>query len=602
MTGKFGVLCCKNLAREMAAVVAAGEFPDLVTGTFCIGCGGKRVRWGAGIEGPFLKMQKACDRICILRCGGGIELPALPGPVPVVMAPDIMRGVLLPEPLFDACVREGALMVVPGILSRWKEHVEALGFPGGAPGEFFNDSVRKIVLIDTGVDPESSRLLAALGEELRIPTERISIGIEPLRRYIDLEYLEWSLDAARRTSRDTVAAANRRSADYAMTIDILGRITELQSEETVVEEMLNLFTILFGPARIGFAPVVEGEVGEIVSRPPGYYEVVKPGGGLFAEGGRSPGRYGSDGFSIEVRHKDSSLGVLLLEGVPVPERIDEYLEISRFVAEVCGLAIVNARTYRKLQEAVEERDAEIEERVRAEKALREANKKLNTLSSITRHDILNQLAGLLGYLEITQMDLDAGRLPADPTLVRYVANELQAARTIQRQVEFTRFYQDIGVMEAGWHDVGALVRQVARELPLSEVTVDVGVAGLLIYADPLIGRVFYNLMENSIRHGGSISRLSFSSSGAPGGLVIVYTDDGGGIPAADKEKIFRKGFGKNTGLGLFLTREILAITGITIRETGVEGEGVRFEIFVPEGEYRSMGEDGTEPGVRKSHE
>jgi len=286
----------------------------------------------------------------------------------------------------------------------------------------------------------------------------------------------------------------------------------------------------------------------------------------------------------------------------VPERIDEYLEISRFVAEVCGLAIVNARTYRKLQEAVEERDAEIEERVRAEKALREANKKLNTLSSITRHDILNQLAGLLGYLEITQMDLDAGRLPADPTLVRYVANELQAARTIQRQVEFTRFYQDIGVMEAGWHDVGALVRQVARELPLSEVTVDVGVAGLLIYADPLIGRVFYNLMENSIRHGGSISRLSFSSSGAPGGLVIVYTDDGGGIPAADKEKIFRKGFGKNTGLGLFLTREILAITGITIRETGVEGEGVRFEIFVPEGEYRSMGEDGTEPGVRKSHE
>jgi signal transduction histidine kinase len=586
MTKKFGILCCESLVRELAAVVAAGEFRGVLTRTFCIGCGGKRVGWGDGLEAPFIEIRETCDRICILRCGEGVNPPALPGPGPVVVAPDLMRGILIPEPLFDAHVREGALMVVPGILSRWKEHVAALGFSGGVPEGFFFESVKKIVLIDTGVDPESPRLLAEIGEELRIPTERIPVGIEPLRRYIGLQYLQWRLDSEKKNSRDSIASANRRAADYAMTIDILGRIAALQSEETVVEEMLDLFTILFGPARIGFAPIVEGKTGRAVSRPPGYYDLPEHGGRFFAEEGRSAGRHGEDGFSIEVRHEDSCLGVLLLEGIALPERIDDYLDISRFVAEVCGLAIDNARTYRRLQEVVEERDREIGERMRAEKALREANRKLNTLSSITRHDILNQLAALLGYLEITQMDLAAGRLPADPTLVRYVANELQAARTIQRQVEFTRFYQDIGVKEAEWHDVETLIRQAAEELPLSGVRVDVGVAGLRVYADPLIGKVFYNLMENSVRHGGSISRLSFSSTGAPGGLVLVYTDDGGGIPAAEKEKIFRKGFGKNTGLGLFLTREILAITGITIRETGVEGEGARFEIFVPEGEYR----------------
>jgi len=42
------------------------------------------------------------------------------------------------------------------------------------------------------------------------------------------------------------------------------------------------------------------------------------------------------------------------------------------------------------------------------------------------------------------------------------------------------------------------------------------------------------------------------------------------------------GFGKNTGFGLFLSREILALNGITIRETGVFGRGARFEIAVPE--------------------
>ncbi|MCT8337537.1 hypothetical protein FKB36_08580 [Methanoculleus sp. Afa-1] len=587
MMKKFGVLCCENLGREVAAIAAPGEFPDVVAETFSLACCGRRVPWGDDIEVPFLNLRETCDRICILGCG--IEPPALPGPAPAVLVPDLMREVLLPEPLFDACVRERALMLVPGMLSRWKEDAAAPGFVGEATEAIRCGSVRKIVLVDTGVDPESPRLLAAAGEEFGVPTERIFVGIEPLRRYIEIQYLQWRLDAERKVFRDSSAVVNRRSADYAMTIDILGRIAAIQSEGTVVEEMLNLFTILFGPARIAFVLVDEGKTGRIVSRPPGYYDIPEHRERFFTERGWSPGRHGEDGFLIEIRHEATCSGLLLLEDLPVPERIDDYLDISRFVAEVCGLAIDNARTYRKIRELLAERDVEIAERMRAEKALREANRKLNTLSSITRHDILNQLAALLGYLEITQMDLEAGRLPADPTLVRYVANELQAARTIQRQVEFTRFYQDIGVKEAEWHDAGMLIRQAAGELPLDGITVDAGVAGLRVYADPLIGKVFYNLMENSVRHGGGISRMSFSAAGAPGGLTIIYTDDGVGIPAAEKEKIFRKGFGKNTGLGLFLTREILAITGIAIRETGVEGEGARFEIFVPEGEYRFVG-------------
>lgn len=52
--------------------------------------------------------------------------------------------------------------------------------------------------------------------------------------------------------------------------------------------------------------------------------------------------------------------------------------------------------------------------------------------------------------------------------------------------------------------------------------------------------------------------------------------------------IFNLGFGKNTGFGLAISREILDITGITIRETGEPGKGARFEIIVPNGEYRHI--------------
>ena len=77
--------------------------------------------------------------------------------------------------------------------------------------------------------------------------------------------------------------------------------------------------------------------------------------------------------------------------------------------------------------------------------------------------------------------------------------------------------------------------------------------------------------------------------GKKGQAVIVCEDDGVGVPAGDKERIFDKGFGKNTGLGLALSREILDITGITITETGTPGAGARFEITVPAGSCRLTG-------------
>lgn len=51
--------------------------------------------------------------------------------------------------------------------------------------------------------------------------------------------------------------------------------------------------------------------------------------------------------------------------------------------------------------------------------------------------------------------------------------------------------------------------------------------------------------------------------------------------ADDKKKHFQKGFGKHTGPGLFLTHEILAITGIAIAENSEPGNGVQFEIVAP---------------------
>jgi PAS domain S-box-containing protein len=225
---------------------------------------------------------------------------------------------------------------------------------------------------------------------------------------------------------------------------------------------------------------------------------------------------------------------------------------------------------------------DITERKRADEALRQVNTKLNLLSNITRHDINNQLLALKAYLELSKETLgDAAKMS------EYIIREERAANAIERQIIFTKEYQDLGVKAPVWQRVDASITKALNVLPLRDVRIAAELKDLEVYADPLFEKVFYNLIDNALRYGGQgMTRIRITPRESETGLVISVEDDGTGISATDKGRLFERGFGHHTGLGLFLSREILAITGITITETGEPGKGARFEILVPKSGYR----------------
>ena len=217
----------------------------------------------------------------------------------------------------------------------------------------------------------------------------------------------------------------------------------------------------------------------------------------------------------------------------------------------------------------------------SQKAFEIANKKLNLLSSITRHDIKNQLMGILGFIELSK------EITTDPEMLHFIEQEETGAQTIHRQIEFTKNYEDIGVHAPQWQNIGTRVNALRSINPDLQIAFSSALDEVEIFADPLLEKVFLNLIDNSRRHGERVKHISFSTMQyGQGDIAIVYEDDGIGVQESDKERIFKKGFGKNTGLGLFLSREILSITGLTMKETGIYGKGVRFEIIVPQGKYR----------------
>jgi len=223
---------------------------------------------------------------------------------------------------------------------------------------------------------------------------------------------------------------------------------------------------------------------------------------------------------------------------------------------------------------------EIDERRQVENALHQINAKLNLVSSIARHDILNRLTVIYGIISLLQEGI------SDPTFSDYLKKAEESAIAIRRQIEFTGDYKNMGLEKADWQNVNDSVRQSCENVDLKGVTLDVFTNNLEIFADPWLKKVFFNLIDNTLRYAEHVTKITVSCRESGDGLDILFEDNGIGIPFNEKEKIFERGYGKNIGYGLFMVREILAITELTIQETGEPGKGARYEIRVPKRFYR----------------
>jgi len=111
--------------------------------------------------------------------------------------------------------------------------------------------------------------------------------------------------------------------------------------------------------------------------------------------------------------------------------------------------------------------------------------------------------------------------------------------------------------------------------------------GFSVMADSLLRQLFYNFIDNSMKHGEKISRIQLHYRKERNEAKLVYEDDGVGISSANKPRTFSEGFttGNGTGQGLYLVKRMMEVYGWKIEEAGEEGKGVKFVITIPETKY-----------------
>jgi len=223
---------------------------------------------------------------------------------------------------------------------------------------------------------------------------------------------------------------------------------------------------------------------------------------------------------------------------------------------------------------------DITERMNVENSLNTARKKLNLLNRVVFSDIQNYVFSLTGFLDLHR------EIVTDSRETYYLENERMAVDKVLLSLNFAKMYQDMGIKPPVWHQVSQTFLYAISHLDFSRYTREINVEGLEIYADPLLEMVFYILAENVLKYAHLATAVKLWYEIIPGGCLLVFEDNGNGIETDLKEQIFEQWYGEQKGLGLFLSREILAITGLSIRETGEIGSGARFELHIPDQMFR----------------
>lgn len=227
---------------------------------------------------------------------------------------------------------------------------------------------------------------------------------------------------------------------------------------------------------------------------------------------------------------------------------------------------------------------DITDQVMTQAALEKTSRRLNTLSGILRHDLSRKLAVLYGHLRLGVMKFN------DPEVMTFLGGIKEAANGIMRQIETSREYRDIGSTPPAWIPVQDAFGTAANRIDSDRIKFRAWTGRLEIFSDPHLPTVFYQILHNSLKEETGATKIIATYQILPDGLAIIIEDNGTGIPDLQKASLFIQRE-DSYGRGLYLAHEIVSITGMTIRETGIYGQGARFEILVPSEGYRVEGVD-----------
>ena len=279
-----------------------------------------------------------------------------------------------------------------------------------------------------------------------------------------------------------------------------------------------------------------------------------------------------------------SIGAISLQNLHTDVYTREQQQLLQTVAAQAATALRNAELLRREQKAITERDEFL---------------------SLTTHEIKNPLTSVLGYLQLARTEIEQGHLEGAIESLDVVGSEaLKIQRFAEDLLEVSRIGGGKFTIRFGEADMERLVSEVVQryaDTSEHEVFLRIEAPVPKIVGDEIrLGQVVENLVSNAIKYSPSGRRVDVVLSATDEMVVLRVSDQGMGIAASQLPLIFERFYRvesngetiKGTGLGLFISREIVRMHGGDVGVESIEGTGSVFTVELP---VRGPGESLQKP-------
>lgn len=572
MSALLCILICQNFHREIEAVVEAEGWEDVTVAIFPARCGRPPVSWEEvrGILPADCTHGLLLGSVCIHALD---DAPANFFPVHVKAHAGCFE-LVAPQSYVAEAIAEGAYVMTPAWLSAYPDRLRDLGFVGGALPEFFGDFAKELLLLDTGVEPDAQRRLAEISEVLGLPARRIAIGLDYTRQRLARLVLEWRHEQAMGRLRDL--AFDRANQLAAM--DFMAHLSCVGSEQDVIDAIDDSLRMLFAPEALYYAKFDEnGEVkDDLIPTEIRIFMQYKIDNYIIIDNG--------NGFVFVISHLDEDGFVNIVGKVAVlrltfPQHLDRYLNLATALSNVCAIAILNARSRKKL--ADEKRAVEV------------ANKELDAFAYAVSHDLRAPLRAMSGFSQALSEDYG-------DTLVegarQYLGEIDQACRTMVALVDgiLALSRKTRGDIVCGPVDISEMSARLLAGLskgdPHRQVECSVEPDMIAVGDGRMLESVLANLLENAWKYTGkTIGATVRVYSECHGDCRwICVADNGAGFDMKHSARLFqpfhrlhRDDEFPGIGIGLATVRRIVQRHGGEIEAYAEPGRGATFRFTLP---------------------
>jgi diguanylate cyclase (GGDEF)-like protein/PAS domain S-box-containing protein len=351
MAHLLNLIVCSNFEREVRALSGLPEFRDINFLPLQVECDQVEARW----EGLAETLQSYKNEghpvllvgsFCLTQAMGQ---PGLKEACPTAQRSQCVEWIA-DKDVLDRFLQSEALIVLPGWLKNWEQHVGNL-WPGDRKKAqaFFRESAKRIVLLDTGVYPKVESDLKKFARFLKVPHEIYFAGLGHFRMSLAQTLHSWQSKKEQERVEDRMAGLRQQISDYSRIGHLLGGLTRVQTEEETRDEILEVFRVLLSPRKITYHPVLALSQGAPAEDSPRDRIL-----SLNADYAWTEDR---SGLLLKIASGREILGILELTGLAFPERRDHDLNLALTMAKIAAVGLIKARAHQALKEEQEKSKA-----------------------------------------------------------------------------------------------------------------------------------------------------------------------------------------------------------------------------------------------------